>query len=238
MPAREHHLRHVAMFLLLAAGFVILTIVWNDQLGYFVLFFIYISVSLALVACVYLLNKPAILSKNANGKHSMWGWLLYAPYFLLCRLSFTLYRISTREPAHVTVGPNLAFGRRPSNHETLASSWVNVLDLAVELPAVRMVRKLSGYQSIPILDGTAPTIQELHFAIEWIRKSVTTGPTYVHCAVGHGRSACIIVGFLISIGAVGSVNEGVEMLRSLRHRVHLNSAQLLVLAELKPVGKN
>lgn len=238
MPVRQHHLCHVAIFLLLAAGFFIPTLVWNDQLGYFVLIFIYISVSLALVALAYLLTEPACLSKNANGKHSVWGWLFYAPYFLLCRLSFTLYRISTREPAHVTVATNLAFGRRPSNHETLASSWVNVLDLAVELPAVKVVRKIAGYQSIPILDGTAPTEQELHLAIEWIIQSVTTGQTYVHCALGHGRSACVIIGFLISTGSVGSVNEGVELLRSLRPHVHLNSAQLSVLAELKPIAKS
>ena len=117
------------------------------------------------------------------------------------------------------------FGRRLSAREARAAGWVSVLDLACEFAATRPLRKLAGYRSLPVLDGTAPTGEQLRSAVAWLTEAVKAGPVYVHCALGHGRSACAVIAYLLSVGSVGTVAEGVAVVRSLRPAVRLQRAQ-------------
>jgi protein-tyrosine phosphatase len=111
---------------------------------------------------------------------------------------------------------------------------VGVLDLAGEFPAARPHRELPGYWSLPVLDATAPTEQELRSAVTWVAEAVKSGSVYVHCALGHGRSACVVIAYLLSIGAVGTVAEGVLLLQSLRPGVRLHPTQLRLLRRFEP----
>jgi protein-tyrosine phosphatase len=87
---------------------------------------------------------------------------------------------------------------------------------------------------LPVLDGTAPSEEELRSAAAWVAAAVAEGPVYVHCALGHGRSACVVIAYLLSVGAVGCVAEGVQRLRSLRPGVRLQPPQLRLLRRFEP----
>ncbi len=195
---------------------------------------LYAAVSFGLLAAAYAGAGPGLLFKRADGRRSALGWLLFAPYFLLNAATFGLYRLLSREPASVRVAPNLDFGRRLSAREYPAGGWASVLDLAGEFPAAWPERASPGYRSLPILDATAPSEAELRSAVTWVAERVAVGPVYVHCALGHGRSACVVVAYLLSVGAVGTAAEGVRLLRSLRPGVRLHPSQLRLLRRFEP----
>lgn len=157
----------------------------------------YVSVSLGLLATAYAGAGPSLLLKRPTGYHAPLAWMLFAPYFLFSRVMAWAYRRLSREPAYAQVVPNLFFGRRLTLREGMATGWDAVLDLAVELPAAWVP---SRYYSLPVLDGTAPTAEQLHQAVVWIAEALPAGPVYVHCALGHGRSACVVIAYLLSTG--------------------------------------
>jgi hypothetical protein len=219
-------LRYSVTFLVLAAAFVVVALATWNSVGWAAVLPLYAALSFALLAVAYAGAGPRLLFKRATGRRSILGWPLLAPYFLLNAATFGLYRLMSREPAYVQVVPNLFFGRRLSAREAEEAGWASVLDLAGEFPAAWVP---VGYRSLPVLDATAPTEQELRAAVAWIADAVEVGPVYVHCALGHGRSACVVIAYLLSVGAVGTVTEGVRRLRSLRPGVRLHPPQLRLL---------
>ena len=218
-------------FLVLAAAFVVVAVAAWDSVGWVAVLPLYAALSFALLAAAYAGAGPRLLLKRATGRRSVLGWVLFAPYFLLNAVTFGLYRLLSREPAYVRVAPNLFFGRRLSAREAEAAGWASVLDLAAEFPAAWAP---TSYRSLPVLDAAAPTEEELRAAVAWVAEAVAAGPVYVHCALGHGRSACVIIAYLLSVGAVGSVAEGVRLLRSLRPGVRLHPPQRRLLRRFEP----
>jgi hypothetical protein len=222
----------------LSAACVVVALAAWDSVGWAAVLPLYAALSFGLLAVAYAGAGPRLLLKRVNGRRSVMGWLLFAPYFLLNAVTFHLYRLLSGEPAYTRVAPNLYFGRRMSSREAEAAGWVSVLDLAGEFPAARWVRERPGYRSLPILDATAPPDEELRSAVAWVAQAVAAGPVYVHCALGHGRSACVVIGYLLSVGAVGSVAGGVRLLRALRPGVRLHPSQVRVLRGFEPKPGN
>jgi protein-tyrosine phosphatase len=223
----------------LAAALVVVALeAWNYAAWAAILLF-YAALSLGLLAAAYAGAGSGLLLKRATGRRSPLSWLLFAPYFLLSTVTFCLYRLLSREPGYVQVAPNLFFGRRLSASEAEAVGWVTILDLAAEFPAGRWERTRPAYRSLPVLDADVPSEEELRSAVAWIGESVSAGPLYVHCALGHGRSACVVIAYLLSVGVVGTVAEGVRRLQSLRSGVRLHTSQLRLLQrfELQIVGQ-
>jgi hypothetical protein len=218
-------LKYSFLFLVLAVACVVLTLALWDFVGWFGIAFLYAAVSFLLLAVAYMGAGPGLLLKRESGRHSILAWLLFGPYFLLNTLTFGLYRLMSREPAYVQVAPNVFFGRRLSRSECGANRWVGVLDLAGEFAESHQLRELAGYKSLPVLDATAPTEEQLRSAVAWVTAGAASGPVYVHCALGHGRSACVVIAYLLSVGVVDTVAEGVRLLRSLRSGVRLHPAQ-------------
>ncbi len=231
---RRLHLRYSLTFLVLAIACVVVALAAWDSVGWAAVVPLYTALSFTLLVVAYAGVGPRLLLNRATGRRSVLGWLLFAPYFALNAATFGLYRLLSREPAHVQVVPNLFFGRRLSACEHRAGGWVSVLDLAGEFPAVWPQRALPGYRSLPVLDASAPSEAELRSAVAWVAEAVASGPVYVHCALGHGRSACVVVAYLLSVGSVGTVAEGVRLLRSLRPGVRLHPPQLRLLRRFEP----
>ena len=229
----EARLQYTVAFLVSAVAFVVAALAAWDGVGWAAVVPLYAAVSFALLATAYAGAGPRLLLKRASGRRSVLGWLLFAPYFSLNALTFALYRLLSREPAHVQVAPNLSFGRRLSAGEAGAAGWTSVLDLAGEFSAA-WAPVAGGYRSLPVLDAAAPTEAELRSAVAWVTEAVAAGPVYVHCALGHGRSACVVIAYLLSVGAVGTVAEGVRLLRSLRPGVRLHPPQLRLLRRFEP----
>ena len=210
---------------MLAAACVVSTLVAWDFIGWFGLVFLYVAFSFLLLAIAYAGAGPKLLLKRTSGRRSVVAWALFGPYFVLNAQTFGIYRLLTREPAWVQIAPNVFFGRRLSSCECEEIRWSHVLDLAAEFTECRQLRELTGYQSIPVLDATAPTEEQLRSAVEWMTTSTASGPIYVHCALGHGRSACVVIAYLLSTGVVATVADGVKLLRLLRAGIRLTPAQ-------------
>jgi protein-tyrosine phosphatase len=166
------------------------------------------AVAFALLAAAYLGAGPRLLFKRPNGTRSLASWPLLWPY-------------------------NLYIGRRPSVRDLRdagAIEWRAVLDLAAEFAEVRPLREVGGYRSLPVLDATAMSFEELESAVHWLQNQVTAGPVLVHCALGHGRSATIAVAYLLAVGQVAELKEGLTLLRARRGGIGLHTSQLQLLA--------
>ena len=99
-----------------------------------------------------------------------------------------------------------------------------VVDLCAELPAASAAQACGRYLALPVLDGCAPAPEQLSRGVRWIDDALEHGPVFVHCALGHGRSATLIVAWKLAHGVPGLPAAEAE-LRQLRPGVSLRPAQ-------------
>jgi hypothetical protein len=189
------------------------------------------ALALAVVAVAYLGAGPRLLLKRTNGTRSLVSWPILWPYFVLTAFSFWLFRMTNREPAFALVAPNLYLGRRLTAAEVRRGSfgWHAVLDLTAEFAEVVPLRRLPGYRSLPVLDATAPSWEQLQSAVDWLKDQVARGPVLVHCALGHGRSATVVGAYLLATAQVAGVKEALALMRSRRGGVGLHASQAVLL---------
>src|SRR5262249_16782490 len=100
---------------------------------------------------------------------------------------------------------------------------VLVVDLTAEFPVARGVALGRDYVALPTLDGTAPQEQAFRAALTTIVAS--PGPVYLHCAMGHGRSATLAAAVLLTRGLASDVAQAEKMLRGVRPGVRLKPVQ-------------
>ncbi|MBI4870420.1 MAG: dual specificity protein phosphatase family protein [Candidatus Riflebacteria bacterium] len=93
------------------------------------------------------------------------------------------------------------------------------------------MRSAAAYRCIPLLDGTAPGPEALLAGARWIQARLELGPVYVHCAMGHGRSALFVAAYLLLAGRAGTVEAALAELGRLRPGVHLHPDQSSCLRE-------
>src|SRR5205085_1167616 len=154
-----------------------------------------------------------------DGRLRWSGLLLLAPYLLLNLLAFHVYRWFSRSSTVGQAAPNLFFGRRLTVSEARAAgvqTWIGVLDLAGEFGEVGPLRGVPRYRSLAVLDATAPTEEQLRDAVSWLRETLQLGPVYVHCALGYGRTATVVLAYLLSIRAAETIKAGLAHLRAVR----------------------
>jgi hypothetical protein len=184
------------------------------------------------VALAQWLGQPRLLLKRADGRLSCWSWLIFWPYHLLSHLSYALYRLSPREDLFHEIQPGLFLGCRLPAHAAarLAAQrpW-SVLDLTSEFSEAVAFRTAAAYLCLPLLDHTAPTVDQLHQGCAFLSARLPTGPVYVHCAVGHGRSATFVAAYLLASGGADSPEQAIAFLKARRPGVHINAAQRTVL---------
>ncbi|MFL5241947.1 MAG: dual specificity protein phosphatase family protein [Gemmataceae bacterium] len=223
--------KYSAIFLILSASIVILAVAIWEVVGYLAILFLYAALSFLLVAIAYGGIGPAIFLKRLDGRQHPFSWILLGPYLLLNHFAFWLSQRNNKAPPFAEAAPNLFFGRRLTSrddHEIRAMGSVAVLDLACEFAEIRALREVEHYWSMPLLDATAPSQEQLQVITKWIRERLAVGPVYVHCGLGHGRSATVVLAYLLSVGGISTVSEGLKFLRSLRPAVGLNRQQLRV----------
>jgi hypothetical protein len=191
----------------------------------FSLVFLWPAASFALLAVAYAGVGPKVLGKRADGGRWWWARLIHAPYLLLTRFSFVLYRRLGGHSATCEVVPNLFLGRRLTINEAERFAGAAVVDLAAEFSEARPLRRPELYLSLPVLDATAPTAEQLDCAVKWVGDHLPHRPVYVHCALGHGRSASVVIAYLLHTGRVNDVRSGLKLLRQLRPGVGLSTQQ-------------
>ena len=218
-------LKYALIFSLISLSVILMGLAAWESIGWFAIPFFWLAFSCLLLAIAFAGIGPKLLLKKSNGRQSIWAWLLFGPYFTVNLWTVRFYQWASTEPAFASPVPNLFFGRHLTATECAVQPWFGVLDLAVEFNEIRALRNVLGYRSMPVLDTTAPTEAQLREAVAWLTTIVPNGPVYVHCALGTGRSACVVVAYLLSVGEVATVGESIRRLKALRPGIRLSRAQ-------------
>ena len=82
----------------------------------------------------------------------------------------------------------------------LASGVTGVINMCIEYPGPKNTYAQSGVQQLhlPTVDFTPPDLDDIHRAIDFIEKHVEAGgKVYVHCKAGRGRSATVVLCWLM-----------------------------------------
>jgi Dual specificity phosphatase, catalytic domain len=198
------------------------------------LIWLYVSVSLLLVGLAFTFQVPRLFLKKADGTFSIFAYPLLWPFMVSNLVSLALFRLAARAAPFQEIVPNLILGCRLSVWDSgiLSKFQIrSVLDLTSEFREVGFLRNVSEYRCIPLLDRSAPTTQQLETGVEFIRQNIAKGPVYVHCALGHGRSATFVIAYLVASGVCKTLEEALVLIQNKRRGVHLSNAQTKVVRE-------
>lgn len=195
----------------------------------------------AVVVCVLVLmvafrmRKPGIFMKRPNGRLSGLSWILFWPYYAYNYLVFNVWRLTSKEMPFNEIIPGLFLGRRlcrGEQHLVQSLGEMAVLDLTAEFAEPAFMRRQAAYLCLPTLDMTAPTRNTLERSLEFIREHLGQRPVYVHCALGHGRSAVIVLAHLLASGQFDSVGAARDYVKAQRWGVSLTNSQRTRLLEI------
>jgi protein-tyrosine phosphatase/1-acyl-sn-glycerol-3-phosphate acyltransferase len=173
------------------------------------------ATSLALIGFAYLSVGPAVFAKS-NGALTRSAWWVHWPSLAAHWLSYACYRRRCR-PYHELV-PGVWIGRRLTRREAataIEQGVTSVLDLAAELHETTAFTRLR-YRSIPVLDLTAPTLEQLDEGVRFIRTESRRGIVYVHCKIGYSRTGAVAAAYLLATNRVATTSEALAVLRRVR----------------------
>ena len=90
--------------------------------------------------------------------------------------------------------------------------------------------RLDGYLWLPAPDGQAPTLEQLHMGVGFLRGAISNGKgVFVHCKAGQGRAPLLCACYLIQLGH--SPLQAMALLRAARPATMLTGPQNLALRE-------
>ena len=185
------------------------------------------------VGLAYAFIGPRAFFKRPNGSLPPWSYALYAPYYLLNALSLAGFRRSARENAWDEIAPGVYLGCRLNRRDRAAIERLGiarVLDLTSEFAEAPFLRALD-YRCLALLDTRAPTLDQLRDGALYIAQSER--PIYVHCALGHGRSATFVAAYLMLTNRAHNAADAIAQIQRVRPRIGLTPAQLAVLRQLE-----
>lgn len=183
------------------------------------------------VGLAYAFIGPRAFLKRDNGQLHPLSCLVYWPYHFLNWLSLAGFRRSIQENAFDRIDENIYLGCRlsPRDLPTIQElKFAAVLDLTCEFSELKELRSLN-YRCIPLLDTTSPSREELIDGAQWIKQQAQNGPVYIHCALGHGRSATFVVAYLLVSGQFSTPGQAIEFVKTLRPRIGLHPVQMAIL---------
>lgn len=212
-----------ALFLILAAACAALAFVSGVSVGGC------LAASAALcwssLASGYLGLGARVLLKRADGSFPPVSYLLHWPYFLLSAIGLLLVYLSPENPAD-EVAPRVFLGRIPRRWDPRRRTRYDaILDVAGEFAADPSFRRGECYRSIPLLDATAPTVEQLLEGVRFVQVVDGQGTVLIHCALGHSRSATFAAAYLLATGLAEDPNAAVRRIQAHRSGIRLNAAQ-------------
>ena len=184
------------------------------------------GLSFCAVAVAYALQRPRVFGKRIDGTMG-WGWgVLLLPYLLLTWLFWYCQTRFSREAVHNEVAPGLWIGRRAGVKE-LPPGVTMIVDLTSEFGEPRAVRAGRTYLCLPTLDNAVPAPEAFRSAVR--ETAPCTGVVYIHCALGHGRSALVAAAILTARGLAASPEEALARVEGARPGVRLDREQWVFL---------
>ncbi|HVS34551.1 MAG TPA: hypothetical protein VMS17_03150, partial [Gemmataceae bacterium] len=154
---------------------------------------------------------------------------LLLPYLVLRWIGWHAIRRLSREACCDEVAPGVWVGRRPLAGDLPPDASL-IVDLTAEFPALRAVRRGRTYLCVPTLDATAPEETALRRAVE--TAAMWDGTVYIHCALGHARSAMTAAAVLIRRGLAADPGEAVARMQLARPSIRLEKVQRRLLERM------
>ncbi len=159
-------------------------------------FFLWIFITLLLVSIIYAFGLDDLLA-GKQGKANWIQWLIFAPYFIGCYLSWHYYRQKIPLMSHVK--EHVYIGRYPTEQEfdQIESSGIT---LAFNLAIEQQLQKSRVPQNRrPFLDLTIQSPESL-FQLAKDIDATKEQKVYVHCALGLSRSVLAVAAWLLYKG--------------------------------------
>jgi len=186
------------------------------------------SITLISMGLSYGFLGPRLLCKRSDGRIGWMGRFLFGPFFFFNEIRFRSYWFLTKEKPWHEVSPGIFLGRVLCETDRAVFSKlgvVGVLDLTAEFQEARFVGEETDYRCVPILDTRAANPETLEQCVDWLQEHLERGPVYIHCAMGHGRSALIVAALLLARGTVKDCPRALVTIRKERSRARLHLAQ-------------
>jgi protein-tyrosine phosphatase len=193
-------------------------------------FLIWPATSLAIAAVAYFGFGPAIFQKR-DGRLPWTSWWALGPVLFGLRLSRLYYRRECNAWDQLT--PRIWIGSVLSHREAVEATRLGVtavLDLTAEFSEPAPFRALT-YRNIPVLDLTAPRLDQLQEMAAFIDQESKKGVVYIHCKIGYSRTSAAAAAWLLWTGTVGGVPEAIDRLRKVRPTIVVRPEIVAALCE-------
>ncbi|WP_283113214.1 phosphatase PAP2/dual specificity phosphatase family protein [Neisseria elongata] len=177
------------------------------------LWMLWVSVSLSVVAFAYLTGNAAVLQKQADGRLSAAATVLLLPYLAGVRLNMAYWLRGKAKTAWVR--DDVLIGSVSAISDGLPA----VLDVCAEYPRPRY---RGAYRVLPLLDMVAPSENDLMQAaslLETLRRQ--RGKVLTCCALGYGRSAAVVLTWLLAFGGCRDLAQATAQLKQVRPQMVL-----------------
>ena len=177
------------------------------------LWMLWVSVSLSVVAFAYLTGNAAVFQKQADGRLSAAATVLLLPYLTGVRLNMAYWLLGKERMARVR--DNVWIGSVSAISDDLPA----VLDICAEYPRPRY---RGTYRALPLLDMVAPSENNLMQAaslLETLRRQ--HGKVLTCCALGYGRSAAVVLTWLLVYGGCRDLAQATAELKQARPQMVL-----------------
>ena len=177
------------------------------------LWMLWVSVSLSVVAFAYLTGNAAVFQKQADGRLSAAATILLLPYLAGVRLNMAYWLRGKAKTARVRDGVWIG------SVSGISDDLPAVLDVCAEYPRPRY---RGAYRALPLLDMVAPSENDLVQAavlLEELRQQ--HGKVLICCALGYGRSAAVILTWLLVYGGCRDLAQATAELKQARPQMVL-----------------
>lgn len=172
------------------------------------LWLFWVSVSCLLMGLAYAKFGANLLQKQSNGRHTFAAICLFAPQILAAKLNQIIWLRHDTESEHIAENIFIGSLKALKNPHFQAA-----LDVCAELPTCRTP---PNYVALPMLDMVTPTVAQLAQAAAHLDRLHHQQQTVlVCCALGYGRSAAVILAWLMLYRAY-DWDEAVALLHAAR----------------------
>ncbi|OAM35811.1 protein phosphatase [Eikenella sp. NML080894] len=174
---------------------------------------LWVSVSLSVVAFAYLTGNAAVLQKQADGKLSAATTVLLLPYLAGVRLNMAYWLRGKAKAARVR--DDVLIGSVLGVSDDLPA----VLDVCAEYPRPRYC---GACRALPLLDMVAPSENNLMQAVSLLEELRRQhGKVLTCCALGYGRSAAVVLTWLLVYGGCRDLAQATAELKQARPQMVL-----------------
>ncbi len=181
------------------------------------------GVSFIAVGAAYGCLGAKVFGKRSDGTMGWVNICLLMPYLLLTWITWHLQRLIRKEDCYNEIAPGIWLGRRVFLNELPDDNISLIVDLTAEFPEPKNVISGRAYICVPTLDASVPDYQVFHKLINKI--CAWQGNIYIHCALGHGRSATVVAATLVAKGLVNNTNQAEALVKNKRPKIEFSKAQ-------------